>query len=129
VITMFLLPKINVKLRPRLLALTPGTRVVSNTFSMAEWQADEKATLPKSSGCGPWCTALLWIVPARVAGRYVLPQGELELRQAFQVLHGTLTTGGKTYALQGRVRGDAVSFRAGPREYRGRMTGGTLRLD
>ena len=69
VITMFLLPEINVKLRPRILRLKPGTRVVSNTFTMAEWQADETVNLSEAEGCtASWCTALLWIVPARVAG-------------------------------------------------------------
>ena len=128
VITMFLLPDINLKLRPTILALKPGTRVVSNTFSMAEWKADETATLEPESGCNSWCTALLWIVPARVAGSYSLPQGELELKQEFQMLSGTLKAEGKTFALQGRVRGEDVTFRAGGREYRGRMNGRQLEL-
>src|SRR5207237_6299653 len=72
VITMFLLPGINLKLRPKLLALKPGTRVVSNTFTMGDWEADETATV--GEGCdGSWCTALLWIVPARVAGTWKVP--------------------------------------------------------
>jgi len=129
VITMFLLPDINLRLRPTLLALKPGTRVVSNTFSMADWQADEVGELPSESGCDSWCTALLWIVPAQVAGTYSLPQGELTLRQHFQMLHGTLTTGGKTFALEGRVRGEDLSFHAGGREYRGGLLGGKLVLD
>ena len=128
VITMFLLPDINLKLRPAILALKPGTRVVSNTFSMAEWKADETATLEPESGCNSWCTALLWIVPARVAGSYSLPQGELELKQEFQMLSGTLKTEGKTFALQGRMRGEEVTFRAGGRQYRGRMNGTQLEL-
>ena len=128
VITMFLLPAINLKLRPTLLGLKPGTRVVSNTFTMEAWEPDETATLYPDSGCDSWCTALLWIVPARVAGSYSLPQGELVLKQAFQKLSGTLRTGGATYALDGRVRGDELEFRAGGREYRGRMKGKTLEL-
>ncbi|MEZ5286469.1 MAG: class I SAM-dependent methyltransferase [Vicinamibacterales bacterium] len=66
VITMFLLPSINMKLRPTLLDLTPGTRIVSNTFTMEDWVADETAQV--SEGCTSWCTALLWIVPAKVGG-------------------------------------------------------------
>jgi SAM-dependent methyltransferase len=129
VITMFLLPDINVKLRPKLLALKPGTRVVSNSFTMGDWDADETATLTASEGCDTsWCTALLWIVPARVAGSYRLPQGELELKQKYQMLSGSLTTGGKSYALEGRVRGNAVAFSAGGREYRGTMKGKHLNL-
>ena len=127
VITMFLLPDINIKLRPKILELKPGTRIVSNTFTMGEWQADETATV--DTGCDTsWCTALLWIVPAKTAGAHKLPQGELVLKQEFQVLSGTLTTGGKTFALEGKVRGEDVSFKAGGKEYRGRMNGKSLEL-
>src|SRR5688500_9747429 len=107
VITMFLLPEINLKLRPKILRLKPGTRIVSNTFTMGEWLADETAELSAGGGCeNSWCTALLWIVPARVAGTYQVPQGELTLKQQFQMLSGTLRTEGKTFALQGRVNGE-----------------------
>jgi precorrin-6B methylase 2 len=129
VITMFLLPEINLKLRPKILRLKPGTRVVSNTFTMGEWQADETAELSAGGGCeNSWCTALLWIVPARVAGTYQLPQGELTLKQQFQMLSGTLRTEGKTFALQGRVNGEEIAFKAGGREYRGRLNGKQLEL-
>jgi len=64
VITMFLLPDINLKLRPKILDLKPGTRIVSNTFTMGEWKEDERAELSQDAGCNvSWCTALLWIVP------------------------------------------------------------------
>jgi len=129
VITMFLLPEINLKLRPRLLDLRPGTRVVSNSFTMEKWQADESATLSEADGCtASWCTALLWIVPARVGGTYKIPQGELFLSQEFQMLSGTLRTGGAPVPVAGRVRGEAISFKAGGREYRGRVSGGKLEL-
>jgi hypothetical protein len=123
---MFLLPEINLKLRPKILGLKPGTRVVSNTFTMGDWKADETAD---PDGCdGSWCTALLWIVPAKAAGTYKTPHGEVTLKQQFQMLSGTLRTGGKTLALTGRVRGDEVSFSAGGRQYRGRMNGSQLEL-
>ena len=129
VITMFLLPDINRKLRPKILGLKPGTRIVSNTFDMGEWKADESVTLGSDAGCNTsWCTALLWIVPARAAGSYRLPQGEVVLKQQFQMLSGTLESEGKSYALEGRVRGSEVAFSAGGREYRGRMKGKTLEL-
>lgn len=128
VITMFLLPTINMKLRPTLLGLKPGTRIVSNTFTMDKWQPDASAVLDQDTGCANWCTALLWIVPAQVAGRHVLPQGELELKQEFQVLSGTLRQNGVTYVLEGKVRGEALAFRAGGREYRGRVNGKTIEL-
>jgi SAM-dependent methyltransferase len=128
VITMFLLPTINLKLRPTILKLKPGTRVVSNTFSMDLWEADEIAEMGPDKGCESWCKALMWIVPARVAGTYALPQGGLVLKQEFQMLSGTLTRDGTSYVLQGRVRGEEVAFEAGGRDYRGRMSGGKLIL-
>ena len=129
VITMFLLPEINLKLRPKILALKPGTRVVSNTFTMGEWEADETANLDSQEGCNAsWCTALLWIVPARVAGTHQIPQGELELKQSFQKLTGTLRGEGRTVPVEGRVRGEEVTFSAGGRDYRGRMRGKKLEV-
>src|SRR5690606_23294803 len=82
VVTMFLLPQINLKLRPKLLGMKPGTRIVSNSFDMDEWQEDERATVTED--CTSWCTALLWIVPADVEGMWRLPQGMLRLTQEFQ---------------------------------------------
>jgi SAM-dependent methyltransferase len=129
VITMFLLPDINLKLRPKILALKPGTRVVSNSFTMGDWKEDEKAELGQHAGCNvSWCTALLWIVPAKVAGIYKVPQGDLTLKQQYQELTGTLHTGGRTYALEGKVRGDEISFSAGGKRYTGRFNGKALEL-
>ncbi len=128
VITMFLLPDINMKLRPKILELRPGTRIVSNTFDMGEWKPDATADITGESCETSWCKALLWIVPAKVAGSYRLPQGELELKQQFQDLSGTLRTAGKAFVLTGQVRGEDVSFTAGGRKYSGRMDGGTLTL-
>src|SRR5687767_4260221 len=128
VITMFLLPDINLKLRPKILELKPGTRIVSNTFTMGEWQADQTVTL--ENGCsGSWCTSLLWIVPAQVAGTWQIPQGELRLRQSFQKLSGTLrTTEGRTVPIEGKMRGDEIGFTAGGREYHGRVNGKRIEL-
>jgi SAM-dependent methyltransferase len=127
VITMFLLPDINLKLRPKILDLKPGTRIVSNTFTMGDWEAD---ATDSPGGCdSSWCTALLWIVPAKVGGTHKLPQGELTLKQQFQKLSGTLRTSeGRTVPVEGRVRGEEVSFKAGGRDYRGRMNGKQLEL-
>jgi SAM-dependent methyltransferase len=132
VITMFLLPDINLKLRPKILNLKPGTRIVSNTFTMGDWKADETADLGAggNGNCNEsWCTALLWIVPAKVGGTHKLPQGELTLKQECQMLSGTLRTEGKNIAIaDGRVRGEEISFRAGGKEYRGRVTNGKVEL-
>jgi precorrin-6B methylase 2 len=122
VITMFLLPTINMKLRPKILNLKPGTRIVSNTFTMEDWQADETATI-NDGGCTSWCTALLWIVPAKVEGSWQLPQGELKLAQQFQVLTGTL---GSTPISEGKVRGREVTFTAGGVKYTGHVDANTM---
>ena len=100
VITMFLLPDINIRLRPKILDMKPGTRVVSNSFTMGEWTADETANAV--SGCGSWCTAYLWIVPAKVEGTWQLPQGELALKQNFQMISGTLKSGNSSTPISQR---------------------------
>ena len=87
VITLFLLPTINLKLRPSLLELKPGTRIVSNTFDMGDWQSDAEAT---SEACTSWCKALLWVVPAKVAGTWRLGDQTLTLTQQYQIVGGTL---------------------------------------
>src|SRR5256712_992587 len=109
VISMFLLPDINLKLRPRILNLKPGTRIVSNTFDMGEWSADETANVHE--GCTNWCTAYLWIVPAKVEGTWQLPQGELTLKQTFQMITGMLKSGNNnTQITNGKVNGEEISF-------------------
>jgi precorrin-6B methylase 2 len=123
VITMFLLPSINMKLRPKILDLTPGTRIVSNTFTMEDWQADQTETV--TDGCSSsWCTALLWIVPAKVAGTWNTPNGALTLTQNFQMITGTLGN----QAIQGRLRGNEITFTAGTTKYTGTVDGNTMRI-
>jgi hypothetical protein len=125
VITMFLLPDINLKLRPKLLTLKPGTRIVSNSFTMGEWAADRTETV--ENDCTSWCTALLWIVPARVEGTWKLPQGELTLKQSFQMLSGTLKTGSSSATIAGgKMNGDQIVFTAGGVEYAGRVNGNAI---
>jgi SAM-dependent methyltransferase len=125
VITMFLLPDINLKLRPKLLEMTPGTRIVSNSFTMGEWKADEEATV--KDGCASYCTALLWIVPAKVEGTWKIPQGDLTLKQNFQMISGTLKSGNVAAPItNGRLNGDQISFTAGGSQYTGRVSGNTI---
>lgn len=121
VITMFLLPQLNMKLRPILLELKPGTRLVSNTFTMEDWEADETASV--TEGCTSWCTALLWIVPARVEGTWQTPQGPLALTQKFQMVSGKL---GPADISDGRLRGDQIEFKAGGKTYTGRVNGTSM---
>jgi hypothetical protein len=120
VITMFLLPSINMQLRPKILDMKPGTRIVSNAFDMEDWQPDETGTTPN---CTQWCKAMLWIVPAKVGGAWKLPQGELTLTQSFQNVSGTL---GSTPIVNGKLRGDQVTFEAGGSRYTGRVNGETI---
>jgi SAM-dependent methyltransferase len=124
VITMFLLPDINLKLRPKILNLRPGTRIVSNSFTMGEWQADETGNV--KNGCASYCTAYLWIVPAKVEGTWQLPQGELMLKQEYQMLSGSLKTSNNVAPINGKVTGDQIRFTAGGTEYQGRITGNTI---
>ena len=117
VVTMFLLPSINLRLRPKLLGLKPGTRIVSNTFTMGEWtpDAEGKAT----DGCSVYCNALLWIVPAKVEGTWRLGQDSIELHQEFQNVSGTLTAQGIKTPVAGRVHGDQIELTAGTGQVHG----------
>ena len=127
VITMFLLPELNMRLRPTLLALAPGTRIVSNTWDMEDWAADATEVIDP---CPGFCTALLWIVPVRVAGTWRLPDGELVLEQQFQVVSGTLRNASGTVPVEdGRLRGAELTFRAGGAGYTGRVRGDRLAGD
>ncbi|MBI2988240.1 MAG: hypothetical protein HYY45_15850 [Deltaproteobacteria bacterium] len=92
---------------------------------MEEWTADETATI--SDGCTNWCTALLWIVPAKAEGAWQLPQGELTLKQKFQMLSGTLKSGRNTTPItDGRLLGDQITFTAGGAQYTGRVSGNAI---
>jgi hypothetical protein len=122
VITMFLLPQINLRLRPQILDLKPGTRVVSNSFDMGDWEADETATVQE--GCTSWCTAYLWIVPAHVEGTWRLADGRLELKQQYQMVSGTLESKGNQAPISdGRLRGAEISFTVGDARFVGRVNG------
>jgi len=125
VITMYLLPQLNLKLRPKILDLKPGTRIVSHAFTMDDWRADE--TISSQDNASYSRTAYLWIVPAKVEGTWKTAQGEITFKQAFQMLSGTVKTGAGTVAIEtGRVRGDQLTFTAGGVEYMGRVSGGAI---
>jgi hypothetical protein len=120
VITMFLLPSINMRLRPTILNMKPGTRVVSNSFDMEDWEPDQRETIPD---CTSWCTAMLWIVPAKVEGTWQMSGGPLTLTQKFQVVTGTL---GSTKISNGRLNGAQITFTAGSTKYTGTVSGNTI---
>jgi len=111
VITLFLLPEINLRLRPGLLELKPGTRIVSTTFTMQDWQYDDIVKIADNTS--KWTTAYLWIVPAKVGGTWKFNGGELKLVQKFQIVTGEIITGGiPSKITSGKLRGNKLTFNA-----------------
>jgi len=129
VLALFLLPDNLTRLTPKFLDLKPGSRIVANGFGIGGWDADETSRV--EIDCWEWCTAYLYIVPARVEGTWRLPQGgRLKLEQKFQELTGTLTAGGtSTPITNGRLRGEQIRFTVGGTEYTGRVDGDTMSGD
>jgi hypothetical protein len=129
VVTLYLLPALNMKLRPQLLSMRPGTRVVSHSFSMEDWEADEISTLDGRR-------AYFWIVPANVMGSWSLDAGgqrhDLTLEQTFQKVSGTLALGPIHAGLRDvKLRGSAISFayvdqNKVRRDFTGRVNGGKM---
>jgi len=129
VVTMYLLPGLNMKLRPQLLAMRPGTRVVSHSFTMEDWEADEISSIDGRR-------AYFWVVPANVQGAWMLDAGgaksELQLEQSFQKIHGSVAIGPVAAGLrEARLRGFNIAFayvdNAGVRrDFTGRVTGGKM---
>ena len=125
VLPLFLLHENLRKLTPKFLALKPGTRIVTNGFEIAGWKAEQ--TGRADGDCMTWCTAYLYIVPAKVAGTWRLPEGTLKLEQQFQVVSGTLVSQGTPVAISnGRLRGDRISFTVGKTRYAGRVNGNSM---
>ena len=118
VLALFLLPTNLDKLAPKFLALRPGTRIVNNTFNVTGWAADASETIEGT--CTSWCTSMLNIVPARVAGTWRVGSNDLTLTQQFQAVSGTL---GTTAITEGRLNGELMTFKAGATEYTGRVSG------
>ncbi|MCL4799285.1 MAG: methyltransferase domain-containing protein [Burkholderiales bacterium] len=133
VLTMYLLPALNVKLRPRILDMRPGTRVVSHAFNMEDWAPDQTATVEGRN-------AYLWIVPAKVQGSWAVsvPAGNgdhkwrIALAQTFQKISGTATREGKSYPLiETRLRGAEIAFAfvdgsGVKRRFSGRVAGASM---
>lgn len=125
VLALFLLPENLEKLKPKFLALKPGSRIVMNGFDIPEWKPD--VTERAEGDCGAWCTAHLYIVPAKVEGKWKLPGGELTLQQKYQTLTGTLALNGKRAQLKdAKLEGDRIKFTAGGVTYVGRVNGNAM---
>lgn len=127
IITMFLLPELNMKLRPKLLNLKPGTRILTNTFTMQDWKADE--TISTNRPDDRWNKAYMWIVPAKVKGQWTMQNGDkLVLDQKFQVLSGTLTEKGSTVGISsGKLKGNEITFTAGSQNFKGTVRGSKMK--
>ncbi len=124
VLTMYLLPHLNLKLRPAVLNLKPGTRVVSHAFNMGEWNPDQTIELEGR-------TAYLWIVPANVDGEWTSqqPSGRAELRftQEFQNVQGVLKWNGREFTLSDvKLHGSQISFVADKYGYSGVVNADTI---
>ena len=127
VMALFLLPVNMNRLAPKFFNLAPGSRIVANTFGIEGWEPDARVTLPATSECESWCEALLWIVPAKVAGTWSMPNATLTLTQEYQMVQGSLTTGGQTHTIvQGRLRGDELMFKAGGIDYKAKVGGNVM---
>lgn len=126
VITMFLLPDINRRLRPKILDMKPGTRIVSNTFDMGDWQPDQ--TAEAGGECRSYCRALFWVVPAKVDGVWKTAMGDLKIDQKYQKFIGSLAGTGNVVATitDGKLTGDAIEFTAAGVQYIGKVNGDTI---
>lgn len=124
VITLFLLPEINLRLRPKLLNLKPGTRIVSNTFTMGDWEPDYEVMT--EGNWDSWHTALMWIIPAKFGGKWNLGPGLLTIFQEYQMIYGSLNTDDKTSIItEGRINGDIITFNVNGALYTGKLSGKT----
>ncbi len=125
VLTLFLLTDLNIKLRPIILKMKPGTRVVSNTFMMGDWEPDDRVEAPP--GCSSFCKASLWIVPAQVEGTWQMGQSDLVLEQKYQAISGQLKTGNVIAPItNGKMSGDRIAFSAGGTQYTGTVAGNAI---
>ena len=145
VISSYLLPEMNLKLRPKILTLKPGTRVVAHDYHMGEWYPDSQRDIPvpeKKVGAMGMSYIYLWYVPARVAGKWQTQLNvggketpyEIAFDQSFQILEGTLRSGSDSAVLKGRLSGDQITFTAQPKgspgnqrhDFTGKVAGDTI---
>jgi SAM-dependent methyltransferase len=127
VITMFLLPELNLRLRPKILDMKPGTRIVSNSFGMEDWEPDQTTRLTEPDHTADYATAYLWIVPAKVDGSWKFDGGQISFIQNFQKITGALTTArGQKKKLTGKLDGNNIDFNVEGLKYTGTVSGDTI---
>lgn len=125
VVTLFLLPSLNVRLRPILLDMKPGTRVVSNTFDMGDWKPDD--VVQATGECTSYCRASFWVVPAKVEGTWKSAQGDMTLDQTYQFVSGSIKTPtGVQQISDGKLTGPQIAFTAGGAQYSGTVNGNAI---
>ena len=122
VVTLFLLPELNLRLRPILLDMRPGTRILSNSFHMEEWYPDDRVEVSEEEGCISYCTGYLWVIPAKVEGDWTLDDKVLHLVQTFQMLDGGLRGDDFTPLEEGRLDGRYIQFSLGGSDYVGEVS-------
>ena len=126
VVTLFLLPALNVKLRPIILKMKAGTRVVSNSFDMGDWEADQ--TAEAKGECTSYCRAFLWIVPASAAGSWKAGDRTFSFEQTYQMVSGKIAAGNViTPITKGRFNGAELKFSAAGTEYVVQVAGDTMK--
>jgi len=125
VLALFLLPENLSRLVPKFVDLKPGSRIVLNTFGIPGWEPDQVEQA--DSDCGAWCSALLYIVPAKAAGEWELAGGRLKLEQTYQVLSGTFEANGATLPISdASLSGERIRFQVNGRQYSGVVKGDTM---
>ena len=126
VLALFLLTQNLDRLEPKFRQLPAGTKIINNGYRISGWEEETVITAPGQ--CGSWCTAYLYLVPAKVAGDWQLPAGLLRLTQSVQTLGGVLRTpDGAQVPVEGRVRGEIVQFKVNGDTYTGRVQGKSMR--
>ncbi len=124
VMILFLIPDNLRRLDAKLRALKPATRIVSNTYEIGGWYADETG---RTTPCPSWCVASLYVVPANVAGVWRMTDAELTLEQDLQLVFGDFTTGGISVRIEGgRMHGNDIRFMVNDVAYEGRVDGDTM---
>ncbi len=117
VLALFLLPENLDRMRDTFLKMQPGTRIVLNTFPVTDWDPDVTETI--GPPCKVWCTTMLMVVPAQVAGIWQTGDTQVTLRQDYQFVRGTIGT----QEVSGRLRGSEIVLKSDNSEYHGRVSG------
>lgn len=135
VVSMYLLSELNLRLRPKLLDLKPGTRIVSNTFNLGAWMPDAEISPDPNqidseeseSSYNAYSTGYFWIVPAKIEGTWEFRDGRLNITQNYQMFHGNYIEKDKLHRIEeGKLAGSEISFTIGGVRYTGKVNEGRM---